>query len=376
MGHLDLSPADLHPADLERVFGGLQSHVVDDADPRHDEPQFQRRFAPDARDAVEELRALLLVHQRDEAVADLQGQWVKGDDGGHLRRSGLLPVRHLPGLRLGSSATLRRVSASPSAPMSAAMGMRRYHGNPGRNDNRRRNAAAMMIGPRLAGELLRDVLAEGGIRDGAGDDDSCRRRDEERGELRHETVADGKRYVGVQRRLPGFRVQRHTHDETADDLHYRDEDADSDVSRDELRGTVHGAVEIRFPLEVVLLLRCLFFAQEPRVVFGLDCHLFARQGVKGEPCGDLGNARCTLRYDDELHGNDDDENDDADDVAFDTLGSHDERREGPHDVAVELVALRKDEARGGNVQARPKTVATGGGSERRRTPAHSAWRAP
>ena len=145
-------------------------------------------------------------------------------------------------------------------------------------------------------------------------------------------------------------MQRHADDQSPDDLDHGDEDADPHVARDELRGAVHGPVEIRLALQLVLPPGRLLLGEEPRVVLRLDGHLLARQGVQGEARGHLGDARGALRDDDELHRDDDDEDDDPDHVAFDALGADHERGEGPHDVAVEVVALGQDQARGGDVQ--------------------------
>ena len=145
--HPDDPPPHLDPLDLEAVLGGLQAHVVDDADARDHQAQVQGRLPPDARDPVQELRALVLVHQRDQAVAELQGQGVQGHHRGDLHRA--RPCRGPP--PPGPSPSPPRwpgagADSTRGPPARRARGSRTYQGKPGQEAHDRQHPAGDQVG--------------------------------------------------------------------------------------------------------------------------------------------------------------------------------------------------------------------------------------
>ena len=95
------------------------------------------------------------------------------------------------------------------------------------------------------------------------------------------------------------------------------------------------------------------FSSISRRQIGIDRHLLAGHGVQVEARGDLGDAAGALGDDDEVHDHQDGEDDDADDE----IAAHDEIAERLDDVAGgggAFVAVRQDQARGGQVERQPQ----------------------
>ena len=162
------------------------------------------------------------------------------------------------------------------------------------------------------------------------------------------------RNVGGQRILEGLAVNRCSHDEPADHVDCDDEDAYPDVARYELRGSVHCPVEVNLPLKIVLLAGRLLLGKGSRVVLGLDRHLLAGQRVQGEARRHLGDSGCTLRDDDKLNCDDDDEYDEPDDQSFGALRANHEAGKGANDPPAKVLPLREDEPRRADVEGKPK----------------------
>ena len=85
------------------------------------------------------------------------------------------------------------------------------------------------------------------------------------------------------------------------------------VALDELRGAVHGAVEVGLGRDFGAALAGLGVGDQPGVEVGVDRHLLAGHRVEGEAGADLGHALGTLGDDDELDDHEDQEDDGADD---------------------------------------------------------------
>ena len=107
---------------------------------------------------------------------------------------------------------------------------------------------------------------------------------------------------------------QHADAEASDDIDDRDEDAGDGVAADEFAGTVHGAVEVGFFLDLEAAGGGGEFIDDAGVEFGIDGHLFAGHGVEGEPGGNFGDAACAFGDDDEIDDDENDENDGADEV--------------------------------------------------------------
>ena len=115
-------------------------------------------------------------------------------------------------------------------------------------------------------------------------------REQQRGDLRDQPVADREQAVGRDGVADGLAVLRHPDDEPADEVDQRDDDRGDRVALDELRGTVHRPVEVRLGGDVRTPLTGLVLVDEPRVEVGVDRHLLAGHRVEGEARRDLGDA--------------------------------------------------------------------------------------
>ena len=93
-------------------------------------------------------------------------------------------------------------------------------------------------------ELLAECFAHAHFRGGAAHQDTGRRRNDQRGDLRDQTIAD--RQKGVD--LEGFRyrhsVLKNTYRQAAEYVYERNEDARYCVPPDKFAGSIHCAVEI------------------------------------------------------------------------------------------------------------------------------------
>ena len=92
-----------------------------------------------------------------------------------------------------------------------------------------------------------------------------------------------------------------------------DQDAGHRVALDELRGTVHRAVEVGLLGDLGAALARLLVGDLAGVEVGVDRHLLAGHGVEGEARADLGHAAGAVRDDHELDHDQDQEDDEADD---------------------------------------------------------------
>ena len=90
-----------------------------------------------------------------------------------------------------------------------------------------------------------------------------------------------------------------------------DENARDCVTSNELAGTVHGAVELRFTRDIFTTFARRRFVDESRIQIGIDRHLLAGHGIQRETSRHLGDATGTLRDDDELNDYDDHEDDET-----------------------------------------------------------------
>ena len=128
-------------------------------------------------------------------------------------------------------------------------------------------------------------------------------------------------------------------DDAADEVDDGDQDAGHRVALDELRGTVHRAVEVGLLGDLGAALARLLVGDLAGVEVGVDRHLLARHGVEGEAGAHLGDAAGAVRDDDEL----DDDQDQEDHEADDHVAADDEVAERGDHVAG--VAVEQDQAR-------------------------------
>ena len=117
-------------------------------------------------------------------------------------------------------------------------------------------------------------------------------------------------------------------DEPRKDIDKDDDDARDGIASNELRGTIHGTVEVSFLLDLLPATLRFCLGNQTGVQVGIDAHLLARHRVESEPRSDFSNTSGTVGDDHELDDDKDDEDHDTDDV---TAPDHD-RPEGLNDV--------------------------------------------
>jgi hypothetical protein len=206
---------------------------------------------------------------------------------------------------------------------------------------------------RIATQLIDDGLV--GRTDGAaaGYEKASGERDDQRRHLRYETVADGELDEYVGRFADRHAVAEVADDDAAEDVDAGDQQAGDGVTANELGGTVHRAEEGAFLLQLLAApLRFLLVDDAGRQI-GVDRHLLAGDGVKGEARADFRDTRRTLGDDDEVDGDEDQEDDQTDHE----VARHDEACKACDDAAgsiVALMAVREDDARRRDVERQPR----------------------
>ena len=120
------------------------------------------------------------------------------------------------------------------------------------------------------------------------------------------------------------------------------------VALDELRATVHRAVEVGLGGDVRAAPAGLVLVDEAGVQVGVDRHLLAGHGVEGEPGADLGDPAGTVGDDHEL----DDDEDQEDHQADDERAADDEVAERVDHLAG--VAVAQHEPGRGDVERQPE----------------------
>ena len=199
---------------------------------------------------------------------------------------------------------------------------------------------------RLGEELVDYVLSERLVVDiaDACDDYARRNRNEQRGDLRHKTVADCEDAVFGDSPADFLAVHEDADANAADDVdggHYQ---AGYGVALHEFHGTIHGAVELGFlgQLVAALFRRILIYRAGSHV--GINRHLLAGHCIKSEARGNLGNTLGAFGDDDKLHDCDDKE----DHCADDEVSADDEVAERVNDFTG--IRLEKNKSSCRNVQ--------------------------
>ncbi len=164
----------------------------------------------------------------------------------------------------------------------------------------------------LAEELRQELRAGGFALADARHDETGSRRDHQRGNLRHQAVADGEQHVVVRGLRERQVVLQHADGEPAEDVDEEDQDPGDGVAAHELRRAVHRAVEVGLGCDLQAAPARLVLADQACIEVGVDRHLLAGHRVEGEPRADLGDASGALRDHDEIDDDQDREHDEAD----------------------------------------------------------------
>jgi hypothetical protein len=161
------SPADLDALERDAVGVRLELEVVADVHRRGKEADFLGKLLAQAADALEQLAVLALVHQRNQAVADLQAEHVHRRDVGPAR---LLRFRRGGGRRGGSASAglglllhhpVRQPADSPARGQQQEHEVRHAGDQAQDAEDGRGEHQHLRVGEDLADELLADVLVGG-----------------------------------------------------------------------------------------------------------------------------------------------------------------------------------------------------------------------
>ncbi len=313
---------------------------------RRQEADLLRELAAHALDAGEQVALAVLVHQRDQAVAEFQAELV--------HRLQVVPAGFAVALRRGRGGALlgwwRLVREHPGGvAQQAGHGEEHQVGHAGNQAQQAQHAGGDAHGARrdehLAGDLLAQVLVLAHTRDHHGGRD----RNEQAGNLRHQRVTDGQQDVAVGRLAGRQAVLRHADGKAADDVDEEDKDAGDGVTTHELGGTVHGAEEVRFLAHFGAAALGFLLVDDAGLQIGVHCHLLAGHGVQREARGDFRNTLRALGHHHEVDDHQDGKHDQADgEVAADQEVAEglDHRAGGPRTG----MAFEQHDARGGHVE--------------------------
>src|SRR5262249_19038463 len=307
---------------------------------RHHEAGFERVLLAECRDAVHQLN-VASAHEPDQVLADLELHWLYGQLRVHVLVGGLsLALR--TGLLLGSAppGLEREESQCPDNQRQEERRSDGYARQRHHDDERDEHEHEYS---RVGGGLLHDFRAQPRIGRRARNDDAGTHRNDQRRNLRDDTVTDREQRVELQRLAPWHAALRDPDGEAADDVDQQNDDAGDGVALDELARAVHGTVEVRLLLEVHAPPLRLFLVDKTHVQVSVYAHLLAGHAVQGEAGCHLGDALRAVGDHHVLHHHQDQEHDETDDVV---AAHHVGPDRGDHPSCVRVA---QDEPRGGDV---------------------------
>ena len=206
---------------------------------------------------------------------------------------------------------------------------------------------------RIAAELVDDRLVGRAARAALGDEQSRGERDDERGDLRDEAVADRELGKDVGSSREAQSVPRDADNDAAENVDRENDEAGDRIAAHEFRCAVHRAKEGAFFLELAPASLSDLFVDEACRQVGVDRHLLAGDRVEGEARADLGDAGRALGDDEEVDRHQNEKDDDADEE----VAAHHQMREAADDVAGRsrpLGAAREDKPCGRDVEREPQ----------------------
>ena len=259
-----------------------------------------------------------LVDQGDQAVAHFQAQGIDGHD---VLPAGFFLLgrhggwRHV-GRPLGRFFFLRAFLADKIGGAGQRGGQQqedhvRHAGNQAHAaDDAGGDIQYLRFRKQLTDQLGADVLIAGHARD----DDTGRRGNDQRRNLRHQAVTDGQQGVVLERIGKAHVMLQQAHQQAADDIDDGDHDAGDGVAAHVFAGTVHGAIEFRFLRHFRAAAARFVFADQAGVQIGIDGHLFTRHGVQREAGTHFGDTAGTLGHHGKVDDGQDDKHHDTDRV--------------------------------------------------------------
>ena len=339
----------MRAAQFDDVFVGGEPDVVANAHGGHEHAEFECRLLAQQSDALEQVAALRLIHERDERVADLELDGIDLQQVLHRargRRNRRCLLHFGGGLRVAIG--VRPIREPRERCECAGEREERNRRQAGHEAERGEHAGGDVHRPRLRAELRREHGTDARTACGVRDHEAGGRGDDQRGDLRDESLADGE-YRVRGRRLRKWQAALHDTDEhAADDIDAGDEHAGDRIALHEFRGAVHRAVEVGLLRDDRAALAGGGLVDEAGVQVGVDRHLLAGHRVEREARGDLGHAAGALRDDDEVDADEDQEQDET----YGVVAADDELSKCFDHLA--RASLREDEARGTDVQREPE----------------------
>ena len=202
---------------------------------------------------------------------------------------------------------------------------------------------------RIGAELAEHRLVGRAARATLGNQQAGGQRNDQRRDLGDEAVADRKLDEDVGRLAETHAMAQIADGDTADDVDGGDDEAGDGVAAHEFGSAVHRAEEGRLFLQFTAAQLRGLVVDHAGGKISVDRHLLAGNGVEGETGADFGDTRRALRDDDEVHHDEDQEHDQADDE----VARHDQLRKAADDIAGGVgpfIAVRQDHAGRGDVQ--------------------------
>ena len=344
--------------DKQGILAGLELQVVAQVQRGNNHAHIQRKLPANGADAGQQVAALFLVHQGDEAVAHFKLQRIEGQQGLHFfwrisrARSAVLFALFF-GLGLVGGFRILVFGKAAHCIDQARDGQEgdsRQAGHKGKQQQHGRNHLERFG---VKGKLGQKFLAHLGFGGGARNKQTRASGNNDGRDGGNQAVTDGQQRVGGKGRVPVHVLLGHADDDAADQVHQGDEHARVNVARNKFARTVHGAVKVCFFAQPGAAVIGLFFVNKARVEVGFDGHLFAGHGIKGKTGGHFCDTRST-RGDNNLV---EDEQDHKDNPAHHITATHHKLAKRANNLArcvCAHVAVKQYKTGGGHVERQPQ----------------------
>jgi len=268
----------------------------------HEKAHVLRQLLAYALDARQQLAALVTIDQRNESITHFQADHI---DRHHIVPAQLLDFRRALRHRLlllhGQRLAFRLAHLLLAMPDPVGTtGCQQTQTNEGHvrhtrhqahgNQNGRRHRECLRRGEHLPIDLSTHVFRGG---------NTCHHdrrsgRQQQRRDLRHQTVTDGQQGIDLAGIDETHLVLGHTDGDTTDQVDEQNQQACHCITAHKLAGTIHRAIEVSFLGNFRAPRFGLLLIDQAGVEIGIDRHLLAGHGVQGKTCGNFGNTPGAL----------------------------------------------------------------------------------